>query len=600
MAAELDLIKPEEAHTLAGLFVERCRRSGNALAYRQYDENSQSWRDYTWNQTLADLARWQTALARQGFEHGDRVALMLRNCREWVLFDLAALSLGLVVVPLYTNDHVENIAYILNDSAVRLLLIEGDEQWQALQAVKPDLKGLDAIVTVAPVLETTEDDRVHSLYTWLPEEDCKLQPPKGAPEELASIVYTSGTTGKPKGVMLSHHNMLLNAYLGVQSLPIYPSDLFLSFLPLSHTLERTVGYYLPMLCGSSVAYARSIPQLGEDLLTVKPTVIISVPRIFERVFNRVKEQLEQKPAFARKLFEAAVKVGWDQFLYSQGRGPKKGSFLLWPVLNALVAGKIMAKLGGRIRVAIAGGAPLSPAIAQTFIGLGLPLFQGYGLTETSPVIAVNQRDDNVPESVGSALRDVEVKLGPGDELLTRSSCIMLGYWNNPAATSAMIDNDGWLHTGDCARIENGHIFITGRIKEIIVMSNGEKVPPEDMQIAINMDALFEQSIVIGEGKPYITAIVVLNPDKWKILASKLGLDASDPASLKHHQVLEMLLKHIDRQTRSFPGYAQVRQVAAVLEPWTVENHLLTPSLKLRRAQILAHHAELVERLYKGH
>jgi long-chain acyl-CoA synthetase len=400
--------------------------------------------------------------------------------------------------------------------------------------------------------------------------------------------------------MLSHRNILLNTEAAFDIVKMYPGDTLLSFLPLSHTFERTVGYYIPMKMGATIAFARSIPQLAEDLLSIRPTLLISVPRIYERVYNKIQSGLVEKPAIAAKLFNLAVDTGWRRFLHRQGRGRWEPSFLLWPLLDRLVAAKIMARLGGRMRLAASGGAPLPPSIARVFIGLGLNLIQGYGLTETSPIISGNPSDDNDPASVGVALSNVEVRIGENDELLTRGPCVMLGYWNDPEATRAMIDPDGWLHTGDQARIENKHIYITGRLKEIIVLANGEKVPPADMEMAIALDPLFEQVMIIGDNRPYLTAVLVLNPEQWENLARSLRLDPEDHATLNSAAVEQAICAKLAERLSDFPGYAQVRRAASTLEAWTVDNGLITPTLKLRRNQIEKRFAAAIDRMYEGH
>jgi len=598
---QTDVILPHEASTLAGLFRERVRRSPDAVAYRQFDAETQRWLDSTWSEMGHAVAYWQAALSLERLAHGDRVAVLLRNCREWVLFEQAALGLGLVVIPLYMEDRPENIAYILQNAGARLLLISGDEHWQQLQRVRDQLGFLVRIVSIAPI-DDARETRLRTLADWLPQDgDCQLQAQDGSAEELATIVYTSGTTGRPKGVMLSHRNILWNAYVSQLKVSVYPHDLFLSFLPLSHTFERTVGYYLPMMCGSTVAYNRSIPELGEDLQIIRPTILISVPRIFERVYNKIQTGLAEKSPLARKLFTQTINIGWQRFEHQQGRASKSLGMLAWPLLNKLVAAKVMAKLGGHLRFSVCGGAPLSPTVARFFIGLGLPLVQGYGLTETSPVIAANSLIDNRPDSVGTPLADVEVRVGEGAELLVRSPGIMLGYWGDPAATSAMIDADGWLHTGDQVRIDDqGHIVITGRLKDILVLANGEKVSPADMEMAIQNDPWFEQVMVIGDDRPYLCALVVFNADQWRIEASKLGLDASDPGSLDDERVSTAVLQRIAARIESFPGYAQIRRVASYLEPWTIDAGTITPTLKLRRTRILEHYQAAAERLYSGH
>ena len=260
-----------------------------------------------------------------------------------------------------------------------------------------------------------------------------------------------------------------------------------------------------------------------------------------------------------------------------------------------------ARLGGRLRYAVCGGAPLPPPIARFFIGLGLPVFHGYGMTESSPVVSVNRPDDNVPASIGKPLPGVEVRIGEKDELLTRSPSVMLGYWKNEEATHATIDADGWLHSGDKARIdETGHLYITGRIKEIIVLGNGEKVPPADMEMAITLDPLFDQVIVFGEGRPHLAAVVVLNPEEWNALARELDVDPDSEEDLSSRFVEKTLRSRISRQLREFTGFAQVRRLIPVLEPWTVEDGMLTPTLKMKRARILDRYGDRIEALYEGY
>jgi long-chain acyl-CoA synthetase len=415
---------------------------------------------------------------------------------------------------------------------------------------------------------------------------------------LASVVYTSGTTGKPKGVMLTHENILWNAWYASCCVKLETEELFLSFLPLSHTLERTGGYYLPMMIGGEVVYARSINLLAQDLQTVRPTVLISVPRIYERVYARIQDALEKKGAAAQALFNAAVDVGWHRFEYEQGRASWHPKLLAWPVLKRLVADGVTGKLGGRLRYAISGGAALSPDIARVFLGLGVPVLQGYGLTEAGPVVTVNRPESNIPDSIGKPLPGVELKIGENNELLTRSRCVMRGYWDNPEATAAAIDGAGWLHTGDQARVdEHGHMHIVGRIKDIIVLNNGEKVPPEDMESAIALDPLIEQVMIVGEGKPYLAAIATLNPEHWQSWCAEQHLDAAEAGTLADSRVNKMLLAKLAAHLKGFPGYAQVRRAHFTLEPWTVENGILTPTLKKKRAPIAARYAKEIESLF---
>jgi long-chain acyl-CoA synthetase len=364
--------------------------------------------------------------------------------------------------------------------------------------------------------------------------------------------------------MLSHNNMMSVAHGGLMLLDVYQEDMFLSFLPLSHTLERTVGYYLCIMTGSCVAYARSVAQLGEDLASVKPTALVAVPRVFERVYGRVADQIEKKGGLAKKLFELTVSTGWKRFLHQQGRGPWSLTFVLWPLLDRLVAGKIKEKLGGNIRVAVSGGAPLNETIAQVFIGLGVPLVQGYGLTETAPVVSANPLENNIPSSVGVPLRNVQVRIGANDELQVKGPGVMLGYWNNHAATSQVIDADGWLHTGDQARIdETQHIYITGRLKDILVLSNGEKIPPGDMESAVALDPLVEQVLIVGEGRPYLTALIVLDGAQWPAFAQERGVDPLDPQSLQNPKVRHAVAREGQGGTERFSRFRQGASGASV-------------------------------------
>ena len=601
MSNAAGVISPEKAITLDGLFRERVARSADLVAYTDFDEDAAVWRDRTWGEMAHLVTRWQAALQREGLAAGDRVAIMLRNCSNWVAMDQAALGLGLVVVPLYTQDRPENMAYIIENCGAKLLLFEKSEQWIAFEDVMAQLSHIVRVVYMRPASEAPDDPRLVSLAQWLPEISSENAHVNTDPHALASIIYTSGTTGRPKGVMLSHNNMLSNAYDALSSFDVSPADTFLSFLPLSHTLERTCGYYLSMMAGARVAYARSIPLLSEDLLHIRPTLLISVPRIYERVYGAIKAKLAGGSPLPRKLFELAVDVGWARFEYQQGRGSWQARFLLWPLLNKLVAAKILGRLGGRLRAAVSGGAALSPDVARVFIGLGLPLLQGYGLTETSPVVSSNRIEDNVPASIGKPIPKVQVKLGERDALLVKGPNVMLGYWQNEEATRAMFTPDGWLNTGDTARIdENGRLYITGRLKEIIVLSNGEKVPPVDMESAIMRDPFFEQVIVLGEGKPFLSVMAVPNSDQWIKAAAERGLDSASPLSFRTAQAEQLVLERINAQIKQFPGYAQVRRVAVIGEPWTIENGMLTPTLKIKRAQVLEHHHAEYEKLYAGH
>lgn len=589
-------IPADVAVTLPGLFRERVKRSPDATAYRYFDQALATWKDSTWHEMECEVARWQLALQKESLEKGDRVAIMAKNCREWVMFDQAALGLGLVIVPLSMHDRTENAAYILGNCGAKLLVIGEAEQWSIVN----NNLCIDAVNRIISIEKINSANHVKliALQDWLPNEtENSLITDPSDPDALATIVYTSGTTGNPKGVMLSHRNILSNAYGGLRSFYMTESDLFLSFLPLSHTLERTIGYYLPMMSGSTVAFSRSILHLAEDLIMIKPTAIISVPRIYERVYARIKKNIDSRSKLIKKLFYFSIEVGWRRFEYTQGRAKYSLSLLFWPLIYLLFARKIQKRFGGRLRGGIVGGAPVPPGISRIFIALGIPMLQGYGLTEASPCLSANRIDHNIPASIGPIYPDAEVCIGENDELLAKGDNVMLGYWDYPEETDRVIDSDGWLHTGDQARIEDDYIYITGRIKEIIVLSTGEKVSPSDMELAIAQDAFFEQVMILGEARPYLTAIAVLDKDLWKRFAKDYGYNASD---FTKPEIEKLLLKRLSHNLQNFPGYAQIRRMTCTIEPWTIEQDLITPTLKVKRRNVMEKYKQSIEAMYKGH
>ena len=596
---DVDVITPQKAKTLYGLFLQRVKRMPQATAYLQYED--QRWREYSWAEMSSLIDCWREAFVQSGLKKGDRVAILQRNSTHWVCFDQAAHAQGLVIVPLYMDDRADNMAYIMQLTQSQLLFVDSAAHWEELREEKSiELENLKHVIALDD-FSSCSDPRVVSLASWLPDSVAHKQAEQDDPNALASIIFTSGTTGRPKGVMLSHANMLENAYGCVRYGPFFPSDLFVSFLPLSHTFERTVGYYMTIMAGSKVAYARSIQELGEDLVNHKPTVIVTVPRIFERVYQKIMTQLNEGSPIKKKLFEMTIAIGWAKFEHSQGRGPWRPGFLIWPLLDRLVAEKVRSKLGGRMRVAIAGGAPLPGVVGKTFIALGVNVTQGYGMTESSPVLSSNLVEKNKPASIGLPLIDVQLKLGENNEILAKGPNVMMGYWQNEEATEQTFTADGWLKTGDCGKIDDdGFIHIIGRIKEILVLANGEKVPPADMESAIAEDALFEQSMVIGEGKPYLSALLVLNKDLWAKQAEKLGVAADDESVFTDPKVEDFLVKRIAHQIEDFPGYAKIYKAQAMITPWTVENGLLTPTLKLKRPVLKDRFKAQIDKLYKGH
>lgn len=593
--------------TLGGLFAMRVRETPAGEAYRQFDVVSKQWVSYTWQQIATSVDAWRKGIDSLQLSYGARIAILLPNSVNAICVDQASLADGFVPVPMHAIDNPASIGYILNDCQASLLVLSTYDQWRAIATTAEQFPHLKLVLLTenAGSADAAGSPPIRNLHEWLGATASDRAPryTTVAAEDLAAIVYTSGTTGKPKGVMLTHRNILANIKAVLGRVEVQTSDVFLSFLPLSHTFERTIGYYLPIAAGSCVAYARSVSLIAEDLKTVRPTVLVSVPRIYERFYAKLQEKLAHAGGFTQFLFRLAQNVGWRRFARAQGlpdgaKGSAMVDAMLWPLLERLVARTVLAQFGGRLWAAVSGGAPMSQAVAQCFLGLGLPLLQGYGMTETSPVVSANALDDNWPTTVGRALDGVEVRIGENSELQVRSASVMKGYWNRPDDTRNIMMDGGWLRTGDQAVIEQGRIRISGRLKEIMVTSTGEKVPPADLELAIMSDALFEQAMVVGENRPFISAYVVLNKEMWTELAHSLNLDPADPANLKAPGARDIFMKRIKEATRQFPYYAAPRAVWCTLEPWTVENSLITPTLKLKRNALQARLKAEIEAIYR--
>lgn len=578
-------------------------------ALRQFDRRSNTWERISYRDLSERIMVWRRAFAKLGLERGDRVAILLPNGVDSVCCDQAVLANGYVPVPLHAIDTAGSSAYIIADSEAKVLVTTRQNRWDSIylaHTVMPKLK--EVIFTEESAPEHRNDGVRHwDLENWLATGHDVTELPEGPQEDdLAAIVYTSGTTGRPKGVMLTHKNVVSNVVNTLKTVLPAPGSVFLSFLPVSHTFERQCGYYLALGMGCTIVYTRSIQQLAEDFRIVRPNVIISVPRIYERIYAKVQAKLARESAFVRFMFNWAVEVGWRRFCKRFGMPVEKTltSWLdpvIWPVLDRLVSRTLLDQFGGQVQIAISGGAALSSKIAKVFCGLGLVITQGYGMTESSPIIAGNSTSYNHPHTVGKPLPGTQVRLGADNEIQVKSDSIMKGYWNRPQDTKDAFTEDGWFKTGDVGEFDDeGYLRIVGRIKEIIVTSTGEKVPPADLEQAIEIDPLFEQSYVIGENRPFISTIIVLNKEEWKKLATTLNLDPNDPESLHATVTRNAVLKRIKAAAKDFPQYALPRNAWLTLDPWTIDNELLTPTLKLKRKALAQKYAPQIQTLYAGH
>jgi long-chain acyl-CoA synthetase len=593
-----DMITASQAVTLWGLFRERVRLCPDAIAYRDYDHTKGVWRDHSWRMISERVDRFRAALALENLTAGDRVAILLPNGTDWACLDMAAHGSGLVVVGLYPHDTVASNSYLLGHSDARLVLLDRKARWIALSSQRSEFPSLEA-VWISELQRGSAPRAAGPAIRGLAEviaNTAEPPPPHPVkPSDLATLIYTSGTTGRPKGVMLSHFALLWNAQASGVLIPPLRNDVFLSILPLAHAFERTVGHYLPMMGGSTVAYGRSPQDLGEDLIAIRPTAMLGVPLLFERICASIRAKVSHD-FLRRNLLQITVAVGWRCFVAVQhGRRARPAVQLLWFLFKSLVASRVLAALGGRLRVAVSGGAPLDQSVARMLIGLGVPVVEGYGLTEAAPVVAANRLDDNLPGSVGRPLNGLEVKLGPKDELLVRSPSAMMGYWKDSERTQRAFDAAGWLSTGDIAEIrEDGRIIIRGRLTEMLILSIGEKINPTVVEGVLTRDQLFEQAMVVGDRRPFLTAVVVLNDKAWELFAAERGLDPGQPN--REASKIELLAK-ITSVLGGLPRYAQIRALHLTLQPWTIEAGLLTPTLKIKRELIASLFAKEIDDLY---
>ncbi len=598
----------EELKVIPDILARTVGNHPDEAAYSDCRGGSSTWRTLTWSEFDKEVRLWRKALTASGLRKGDHVSVLLPNSIYAAVCDEAILGNALTPVPLHAVDTPSSSAFILNDSESKLLFVPKTLRWNAMTAVCREYPTLREVVVVEEdQVENAESSPVPvlTLKQWLARgESQELTGDYPEPGDLAAIVYTSGTTGKPKGVMLTHNNIVSNVLACEEVLELTDKDSFLSFLPFSHTFERTVTYYLAMLNGSHVYFARSIAKLAEDLQTVKPTVFISVPRVFEQFYAKIKAKTTAKGKLVSAFADQAVDIGWRRFCKANNLAipASSSSWLdpfLWPLLEKKFAQPVRNLFGGRLRLSISGGASLGNAQGRFFCALGIPLQQGYGLTETSPVLSVNRAGANSPITVGQPLNNVMVRLSDEGELQVRAPSVMKGYWKRPDATAEVFTEDGWLKTGDLAEIsENGRVRINGRIKEIIVTSTGEKIPPTDLEFAIQKDPLFEQIMCVGEGRPFISALSVVNKEEFAKLAASFNADPDDPATLERRDIRLQALKRLKRAASSFPQYGVPRNICLLREPWTIDNSLLTVTMKLRRRVIAERFKKEIEQLYE--
>lgn len=577
--------------------------------YRYYDYEQEKWASVTWREFGERVMRWRKAFAAMNLKRGDRVAMLLINSLDALTFDQAALANALVPVPLHAIDTPESAAYIMSDSGCRFLVTTTKARWNAI------FHSDTPVPTLEQVVFTTEEEEGQSnaaqycgVKKWLDRgNNISVDDlPQGPGEEdLAAIVYTSGTTGRPKGVMLTHRAVLSNVQDIAKEMPLDDEDLFLSYLPLSHTFERTATYYNCVAHGATLVFSRGPMQLAEDFKDIHPTVMCSVPRILEQFYAKIQSKYAIAGHSAQVMTERVVAAGWRDFcrandLPLEADGLPEMDAIIKSLYFDQVAQPVRELFGPRFKYIVSGGAALNGMVAKFFCALGLNIRQAYGLTEYSPVISMNGMTGNHPATVGMPLARCQVRAGDNEELQVYGPSMMKGYWNLPKETAETFTEDGWLRTGDQVDLsDGGRVKIKGRIKEIIVTSTGEKICPVDIEFAIQEDHLFEQVMVVGEGRPYITALVVVNDMLFRLLCQEVGITPDSPALNRCRDLRAKIVKRVRQAAKHFPQYGVPRNVYILRKHWTAEDGLLTPTMKLRRRQIAERFANEIEELYES-
>ena len=538
-----------------------------------------------------------------GLRPGDRAVLLSENRPEWVMTDLGVLCAGGVTVPIYTSLMPEHIKYIIKDSGAGIVVCSNRELWLKVEAVRSEMPGVRHYVMIdeEEPAGTLTLGEVRGMGRRAAEADPGLFERMALavrPGDLASIIYTSGTTGMPKGVMLSHANFMSNILSLCQVVPFRSTDTALSFLPLSHVLERTATF-LFLHSGASIAYAESIETVGENLTEVRPTIMVSVPRLFEKMYARVMDMVLKASPPRKGLFFWALSVGKRYAAKEIAGQPVPGLLRLQRGLAArLVFSKIVARTGGRVRFMVCGGAPLAADIAEFFYAMGLIILPGYGLTETSPVLTANTLDDYRFGTAGRPIPGVELRIAPDGEILARGPSVMMGYYGKEAETrEAMVE--GWLHTGDIGRLDpDGFLVITDRKKDLIITAGGKNVAPQPIESILSLNPYVGSVVVVGERKKFISALIVPDFERLEAYARENGIAFRDRAELcRREDIASFMLAEVNRSTPDLASYERIKKIVLLDRDFDIASGEVTPTLKVRRGIVEEKYKDLIDALY---
>ena len=622
----------ETAPQMIRALADRYAGTGKAaLGYK--DKTTKEWTDLSWDEVNEQVRAFAAFLHARGVRKGDRVALLSENRPEWAITDLATQLLGAVNVALYGSTPASGVAYIIRDSGARVLVVSTGLQLRKADKAAEECPDLETVVSMAEPRKERPDT---GLVTWdaaLDEGHARLGAEDApdldgmaeavTPDDLSALIYTSGTTGEPKGVRMTHCNLISNVHAVHDRIDVFEDDVHLSFLPLSHAFERTAGYTTVLSAGAKIVYAESIDAISKNLPEVAPTLMVSVPRLFERIYNVIQASVQEGSVVKRGIFAWAVDTG-KAVAAKQKAGKTPGPILRaqHALAHKLVFSTLHEKLGGRVRFAVSGGAALPKAIGQFFEAAGVRLVEGYGLSETAPVLVANPLEAPVFGTVGwvfpgvtVAIRDlttgqivgqvsgddypISVTTAPG-EILAKGPNVMDGYWERPEATAEVFDADGWFQTGDVGRFEDGYLRITDRIKHMIVSKGGKNIYPGPIEETFATSPLIGQVMVVGEGREFLTALVVPEMDALRAEVKARGLSASTEAEILADETVRGLYADLFKaQAREAASHEKVRDFRFVPEAFSVENDLLTPTMKPKRKAIEARYTNLVEAMYDG-
>jgi long-chain acyl-CoA synthetase len=592
-------------NNLAEMFFSTAERLGERTAYMHKPENE--YLSISFNEAKDGVLNIASGLASLDIKTGDKVALISPNRYEWAYSDYAILSLGAITVPIYPSLMPEHVQYILTDSEANVIICSDEDQYAKVDQVRDKCPNLKSVV----VMDSIKDDGKHISLSALKEKGSEVlqknpdfikdQIKKTKSDDLATIIYTSGTTGEPKGALLTHGNFISNVEGSLHHLSVNETDIFLSFLPLSHVFERMAGHYLANYIGGTIAYAVSIDTVAENMGEVKPTVMTSVPRLYEKIYARILESVETGSPIKRKIFYWALGVGRQYVTKIMNKENISGGLQFKRNLAyKLVFSKLAERVGGKMRFFVSGGAPLAKEIAEFFGAAGLIIYEGYGLTETSPVIAVNKEDLFKFGTVGPIIPNVEVKIADDGEILTRGPHIMVGYFKKEEETKEAIDQEGWFHTGDIGFIDDdGCLTITDRKKNILVTSGGKNIAPQPIENKMVTCKHIEQAMVIGDKRKFCTAVIVPafeNLEKW---AKQNNMEYQDLGELSRlFEIRELIKKEVEGVNNDLASYETIKEFYLTEAPFSIETGELTPSLKVKRKVVESKFATQIEEMYK--